>query len=294
MLCVAIPLRSRCLDLQSMGGRRGCYDEKEIMIPAATDEADGEIDADDAESLQSYQRQPEHELCLAKVFKMDGDQLLAALAIKKYTQVGYIPSEVLVTLARNSYGGSARVRNAIAIALNERLVLGFKGYLNRNLKWFKVATRSSEAQVEGVAYVRERIFRSRAEVSFAEVRFGMFIGMRLLDWFKSQTALKNKVPSVDGEIAPTDEDGNELSLADQVPDEVGLSPEAALQQKQLFTSCRGAVLALPDKQRTAVLLCFHQSMTHREAGEVMGLSESSVQKHVAAALKTLRIGDWHE
>lgn len=264
------------------------------MIPAAVDEADVDIDADDAESLKSYQRQPEHELWLAKVFKMDGDQLLAALAIKKYTQADYIPSEVLVTLARNGYGGSARVRNAIAIALNERLVIGFKGYLNRHLIWFKVVTRSSEAQVEGVAYVRERIFRSRAEVSFAEVRFGKFIGMRLLDWFKSQTALKNKVPSVDGELAPTDEDGNQLSLADQVPDEVGLSPEAALQQKQLFTNCRSAVLALPDKQRTAVLLCFHQNMTHKEAGMVMGLSESSVQKYVAAALKALRIGDWHE
>lgn len=78
------------------------------------------------------------------------------------------------------------------------------------------------------------------------------------------------------------------------PDEVGLSPEAALQQKQLFTNCRSAVLALPDKQRTAVLLCFHQNMTHKEAGMVMGLSESSVQKYVTAALKALRIGDWHE
>ncbi|MEO3711493.1 RNA polymerase sigma factor [Roseateles flavus] len=264
------------------------------MIPAAVDEADVDIDADDAESLKSYQRLPEHELWLAKVFKMDGDQLLAALAIKKHTQAGYLPSEVLVTLARNGYGGSARVRNAIAIALNERLVIGFKGYLNRHLKWFKVVTRSSEAQVEGVAYVRERIFRSRAEVSFAEARFGMFVGMRLLDWFKSQTALKNKAPSVDGELAPKDEDGNQLSLADQVPDEVGLTPEAALQQKQLFASCRSAVLSLPDKQRTAVLLCFHQNMTHKEAGKVMGLGESSVQKYVMAALNALRNGDWHD
>lgn len=264
------------------------------MIPTAVDEADVDIDADDAETNKSYQRLPEHELWLAKVFKMDGDQLLAALAIKKHTQSGYIPSEVLVTLVRNGYGGSARVRNAIATVLNERLVIGFKGYLNRNLKWLKVVTRSSEAQVEGVAYVRERIFRSRAEVSFAEVRFGKFIGMRLLDWFKSQTALKNKVPSVDGELAPTDEDGNVLSLADQVPDEVGLGPEAALQQKQLFERCRDAVLTLPDKQRTAVLLCFHQNMTHKEASKVMGLSESSVQKYVTAALNALRDGDWHE
>ncbi len=264
------------------------------MTPPAVDDADVDIDADDAESQKSYQRQPEHELWLAKVFKMDSDQLLAALAIKRYTQAGYFPSEVLVTLARNGYGGSARVRNAIAIALNERLVIGFKGYLNRNLKWFKVVTRSSEAQVEGVAYVRECIFRSLAEVSFAEVRFGMFIGLRLLDWFKSQTALKNKMPSVDGELAPKDEDGNQLSLADQVPDEVGQSPEEALQQKQLFASCRSAVLALPEKQRTAVLLCFHQKMTHKEAGEVMGLGESSVQKYVKAALNALRNGDWHE
>lgn len=272
----------------------GSLDEKESMIPPTVDDAEVDIDADDAESLKSYVRQPAHELWLAKVLTMDDDQLLAALAIKTYTQAGYVPSEVLVTLARNGYGGSLKMRNAIAIALNERLVIGFKGYLNRNLKWFKVVTRSSEAQVEGVAYVREHIFRSKVEVSFAEVRFGKFIGVRLLDWFKSQTALKNTLPSIDGELAAKDEDGNLLSLTDQVPDEVGLSPEATLQQKQLFAGCRGAVLSLPDKQRTAVLLCFHQNMTQKEAAKVMGLSESSVQKYVNAALTSLRTGDWHE
>lgn len=265
-----------------------------VSAQAMEEDDDVTLESDDAESLTNYVRRPQHEICLAEVFKMPTEDLLAALVIKKYNQPGYIPSEVLVTLARSNYGGCARVRNAIALSLNERLVSELGRFLNHHLNWYGVMARSSEAEVEAIAYVRDRIFRSKVDVSFAEVSFGPFVGTRLLDWFKAEVALKNSVPSIDGLKAPADEDGNELSLADQVVDEVGLTPEETLARKQLLINCRGAVLQLPEKQRTALMLCFHQEMTHKQAGEVMGLGESSVQKYVKAALNALRNGDWHD
>lgn len=261
-------------------------------IAESADDIDS--DAEDAESLTSYTRPPQHEACLAAVFKMTSEDLLAALAIKKYDDAGYIPSEVVVTLARSNYGGSSRVRNAVALTLNERLVTELGWFLNRNLKWHKVMTRSSESKVEAVAYVRERIFRSKVDVSFAEVAFGPFMGTRLLDWCVSETRLKNKVPSVDALVPSEDEDGNSISLVEQVADDVGLTPEESLAQKELFKRCRAAVLQLPEKPRTAVILCVIQDMTHKQAGEVMGLGESSVQKYVKAALEALRKGGLNE
>ncbi|SPA36216.1 hypothetical protein CBM2606_A10120 [Cupriavidus taiwanensis] len=249
---------------------------------------------DDVHSLSSYMRRPQHEACLAEIFKTESETLLANLAVKKYDQAGFIPSEVLVTLARSRYGGCARVRHAIALALNERVIVELRHFLNRNLQWYGVVTRSSESAAEAVAEVCVSIFRSEVEISFAEVSFRTFVDKRFMDWFKSQGRLKNRMPSVDGLKPADDEDGNQLSLVEQVVDDIGLTPEEALAQKQLFAQCRAAALRLPDKQRTALVLCVLQDMTHKQAGEIMGLGESSVQKYVKSALTALRNGDWHE
>lgn len=254
----------------------------------------GEDDADTEVSHQSYTRRTEHEIQLSQVLRMQREQLLAALAVKHHSNDGYIASEVLVTLVRGSYGTTCSVRDAIALTLHERLIKLFKNFLQCNPEWYSIVSRSSETETEAIAYTRERIFTNRAEVSFAEVTFFEFVRLRLLDWFKSQTRLKNSVQSVDAIERPDDEDGNAISLVDQVEDEFGLSPENALERKQLIERCRGAIYRLPEKQRTALTLCELQDLTHKEAADVMHLSESSVQKYVKAALKGLRNGDWHE
>lgn len=266
-------------------GPREKYEEGE--------DVDADSEGSDVESLTSYVRRPEHEQWLARVFKMTEVQLLAALAIEKYSQPGYVPSEVLVTLARNNYGGRARVRDEIALTLNKRLVSELGLFFHREINWLGVLNSSNVSREEAVAYVRLKIFGSSVDVSFAEVSFGPFVKMRLLDWFKSQIALKNSAPSVDAMAAESDEDGSTLSLIDQVEDEFALTPEQALEQKQLMSKCRTAILALPERQRTAMTLVYLQNMTHKEAGSVMGLTESSVQKHVQKALLTLQKGDWH-
>jgi len=263
------------------------------MEPTDSEEADDAPD-DDAQSLKSYHRRPEHAQCLAEIFQMDGDEILERLEIKKYGRPGFIPAEVLVTLARGRYGSTARVRNAVALALNERLVIELRHFLNKNLQWYGVMTRSSESAEEAVADVRLKIFRSQVEVSFAEATFRMFVDTCLRDWFKSQGRLKNKMPSVDG-LKPAEDGGDDqLSLTEQVVDDVGLTPEEKLAQKELFAQCRLAVRQLPDKQRTALILYVLQDMTYKEAGEVMGLDESSVRKYVKSALEALRNGDWHD
>lgn len=251
-------------------------------------------ETDDAQSLTSYERRPQHQQCLAEVFQTDSDELLARLSIEKYDKPGFIPAEVLVTLARSRFGSSHRVRSAIAVALNRCVLSELRYFVNKNLQWYSVTTRSGEWEVEAVAEVRNAIFSSGVDVSFAEVSFRVFVDRRLRDWFKSQARWKNSMPSVDGLTEPDDGDGNRLSLTDQVQDDFGSSPEEQLAQKQFFARCRLAVAGLPKQQRTALVLYVLQDMTFKQAGEVMKLDESSVRYHVKSALKALRNGDWHE
>lgn len=263
------------------------------MAPTDAEEAADAPD-DDEQSLKSYDRRPQHQQCLAEIFQLDSEELIARLEIKKYRQAGFVPAEVLVTLARGRYGGTARVRNAIALALNERLVIELRYFVNKNLQWYGVTTRSSEWAEEAVAEVRLKIFKSQIEVSFAEVAFRMFTDTCLRDWFKSQVRFKNDMPSVDSLGPADDEDGGQLSPTGQVVDDVGQTPEEKLAQKELFAQCRLAVQRLPDKQRTALILYVLQDMTYEQAGKVMGLEESSVRKYVKSALEALRNGDWHD
>lgn len=249
---------------------------------------DVDIDADDAASLTSYTRRPEHARLLAAVFQMSKVQLLSALAIEKYSEPGYIPSEVLVSLMRGNFGGSMQVSTEIGLTLHKRLVSELGRFFHKKINCQGVLASSSEARSEAVSFVIERIFRSKVEVSFAEVSFGDFVKHRLLDWFKSQITLKNSAPSVDAIAAKHDEDGSGLSLTDQVVDEYSLNPEETLSRKQLVVQCRAALLTLTEKQRTAVMLVYYQDMTHKEAAGVMKLHESSVQKHLEKAIAALK------
>ena len=288
----------------SIEGGRGRYSyglvskgHQMVSEPVDEESEDADLDEDaNAPSLTSYKRRPQHERCLAEVFQMDSEQLLARLSVERYDQPGFIPAEVLVTLARSRFSSSRRVRSEIAVALNRCLLTELRYFVNKNLQWYSVTRRSGEWERDAVAEIRKAIFSSRVEVSFAEATFRVFADRRLRDWFKSQARWKNMMPSVDGFIDKDDGDGdgNRLSLTGQVEDDTGSSPEEQLAQKQLFARCRLAVARLPEHQRIAVVLYVLQDMTYKQAGEVMKLDESSVRYHVTSALKALRNGDWHE
>jgi RNA polymerase sigma factor (sigma-70 family) len=268
-----------------------------VSEPADEEPEDLHVDDDETESVTSYERRPEHQRCLAEVFRMDSDELLRRLAVERYDQPGFIPAEVVVALARGRYGGgSARVRNAIALALNRQLIYELACFLEAYPAWYPVIARDSEQAAEAVAEVRLRIFKSEAEVSFSEVTFRMFVVRRLLDWCKSQARDKNDMKSVDN-LTASGEEAGQPSVAEELVDEGALALEDLVereQRKELFSRSWPAVQALPQKQRTALILYVLQDMTYKEAGETMKLDESTVRWHVKSALKALKDGDWHE
>ena len=68
----------------------------------------------------------------------------------------------------------------------------------------------------------------------------------------------------------------------------GLSAEQSLLRAERMKAIRTHVMALPERQRMAVLMHKYQGMDYREIGEVLKLSESAVKSLLFRAYQTLR------
>lgn len=259
-------------------------------VEPIVEESEEENPDHDDEELTCYERRPEHEKCLAEVFQLDSDELVSRLAIDRYDQAEFIPAEVLVTLVRSGFGYSFRVQSAIAKALNRSLLKELRVFIKSQPNWASVLNRSSETGVEVIADIRSSIFKSKLDVSFAEISFRVFVDKRLRDWFKAQARPKNSMLSVDS-LPAADED--RPSLVEQMEDAPQKRPDELYALKQIVERCLVAVTRLPARQRMAVTLHVLHDMTLKEAGEQMGLDESTVRYHVKAALQALQQGELH-
>jgi RNA polymerase sigma-70 factor (ECF subfamily) len=82
---------------------------------------------------------------------------------------------------------------------------------------------------------------------------------------------------------PDEESGTTPDLADDEP-----SAEQQLMQKERMAAIKTHVMALPERQRMAVLMHKYQGMDYREIGDVLKLSESATKSLLFRAYQTLR------
>jgi len=83
--------------------------------------------------------------------------------------------------------------------------------------------------------------------------------------------------------APDEETGTTPDLADDDP-----SAEERLLREERMAAIRRHVLALPERQRMAVLMHKYQGMDYHQIGEVLKLSESATKSLLFRAYQTLR------
>jgi RNA polymerase sigma-70 factor (ECF subfamily) len=83
--------------------------------------------------------------------------------------------------------------------------------------------------------------------------------------------------------APDPETGTTPDLADDEP-----TVEQKLLREERMAAIRKHVMALPERQRMAVLMHKYQGMDYREIGEVLKLSESATKSLLFRAYQTLR------
>jgi len=83
--------------------------------------------------------------------------------------------------------------------------------------------------------------------------------------------------------APDEETGTTPDVADDEP-----SVEQKLLRDERMAAIRKHVMALPDRQRMAVLMHKYQGMDYRQIGDVLKLSESATKSLLFRAYQTLR------
>jgi RNA polymerase sigma-70 factor, ECF subfamily len=83
--------------------------------------------------------------------------------------------------------------------------------------------------------------------------------------------------------APDEETGTTPDLADDEP-----TVEQKLLRDERMAAIRSHVMALPERQRMAVLMHKYQGMDYRQIGEVLKLSESATKSLLFRAYQTLR------
>jgi RNA polymerase sigma-70 factor (ECF subfamily) len=83
--------------------------------------------------------------------------------------------------------------------------------------------------------------------------------------------------------APDPETGTTPDVADMTP-----SAEQDMVQEERMHAIRQHVMALPERQRTAVLMHKYQGMDYKEIGDVLKLSESATKSLLFRAYQTLR------
>jgi RNA polymerase sigma-70 factor (ECF subfamily) len=82
---------------------------------------------------------------------------------------------------------------------------------------------------------------------------------------------------------PDPETGTSPDVADS-----GLTAEQELVRDERMNAIRKHVMALPERQRSAVLMHKYQEMDYKEIGHVLKLSESATKSLLFRAYQTLR------
>jgi len=129
-----------------------------------------------------------------------------------------------------------------------------------------------------------RVYRSRASYE-ASAKFTTWlyrIATNLAVNYARDTRNERpeKTTSLD---APDEETGTTMDVADS-----SLTAEQAIMRRERMSAIRAKVQALPERQRTAVVMHKYQQMDYRQIAEVLKLSESATKSLLFRAYETLR------
>ena len=129
-----------------------------------------------------------------------------------------------------------------------------------------------------------RVYRSRSSYQ-AEAKFSTWlyrIATNLGVNYARDTRSERTAPTVNLD-EPDPETGSTPDVADSTP-----TVETEILREERMAAIRKHVMALPERQRTAVLMHKYQGLDYKEIGNVLKLSESATKSLLFRAYETLR------
>ncbi len=213
---------------------------------------------------------------------------MATLAVNPGVLEGVRPSAAHPDVAQGSAHFPELEDSAIMLELRAGNMAGFDFLIHkyrRPIINFMYRMVHNQAIAEELAQeVFLRVYRSR-ETYRAEARFSTWL-------YRIATNLGvNYARDTRHERAAStiylDEADSETGTTPDVAD-AGPSAEVSMLQRERLNAIRQHVLALPERQRMAVLMHKYEGMDYKQIGDVLKLSESATKSLLFRAYQTLR------
>jgi RNA polymerase sigma-70 factor (ECF subfamily) len=177
---------------------------------------------------------------------------------------------------------------AIMLALRDGNMAGFDFLIQKYRKpivHFMYRMVHNQAIAEELAQeVFLRVYRSR-ETYRAEARFSTWL-YRIATNLGVNHARDTRHERT-ASVLYLDETDSETGMTPDVADSTP-SAEASLLRRERLNAIRQHVLALPERQRMAVLMHKYEGMDYKQIGDVLKLSESATKSLLFRAYQTLR------
>ncbi|HTI71203.1 MAG TPA: sigma-70 family RNA polymerase sigma factor [Candidatus Limnocylindria bacterium] len=116
-------------------------------------------------------------------------------------------------------------------------------------------------------------------------RFSTFLFTIARNLCLNEIRRRARHPATSLDETRTDE---ESSLAQSIPDTATLGADQTLQRTELFEKVESAVADLPEKQRTALVLCREGELSYEEIGAILGTSLQATKSLIHRARETLK------
>jgi RNA polymerase sigma factor FliA len=152
----------------------------------------------------------------------------------------------------------------------------------RSLDWVPRSVRSRARQIEKVhSQLENDLQRAPTEEEMAKK-----LDMTPDELRSALLEIANSsVLALDDLWTVADPSGGQISLLDTIKDPNAIDPQAEIDAAELKDRLAAAIEGLPERERLVIALYYYESLTLREIGDVLGVTESRVsQLHTKAVL----------
>jgi RNA polymerase sigma factor for flagellar operon FliA len=155
----------------------------------------------------------------------------------------------------------------------------------RALDWVPRSVRARAREIEQITLSLEHeLQRVPTEEETAEA-----LGSPVEDLREDLTKIANSsVIALDEPWTLRDASGDQVSLMDTIADPGAADPARSLAKSDTRDQVAEAVARLPEREKLVIALYYYESLTLREIGEVLGVTESRVSQLHTKAILALR------
>ena len=232
-------------------------------------------------------RDPKHEASLNVLIKLDTYDMKLLLSIDDYRNSDFIASEVLASLVIMKYGEQSDLLGAIVKSLHKRVIKGIQGCIKRNETLQVLVATNSEFVQETASYFWEKLLDDKQVVSNSEVRFGVYLQNRVVDYMRHLLTDENTRESMDN-FANVDEEGNTSNFIDTVSGDHDDSPEMIAIRSQEQSKLMSALMGFPENERNAFYFRVECKYDWTTVAQFIGCSVPTARKLYNSCMEKLK------